>query len=116
MLGSWRLIFPRRLLNSKTTARESLPQSLTASASSCMKKGCNSIFARNFFVFFCFSGIQGYLKHSSNKCVGVKEGKLVFKGSCTSAEQVFYKEKFSSKLVHVASGKCVADPSSDGTV
>jgi len=66
--------------------------------------------------FFFFSGIQGYLKHSSNKCVGVKEGRLVFKGSCTSAEQVFYKEKFSSKLVHVASGKCVADPSSDGTV
>ena len=65
---------------------------------------------------FFFSGIQGYLKHSSNKCVGVKENKLVFKGSCTSAEEVFYKEKFSSKLVHVASGKCVADPSSDGTV
>ena len=40
----------------------------------------------------------------------------MFQGSCTSAEQVFYKEKFSSKLVHVSSGKCVADPNSDGTV
>ncbi|KAL9976575.1 hypothetical protein ACROYT_G013895 [Oculina patagonica] len=64
---------------------------------------------------FALKRVQGYLKHSSNKCVGVKEGKLVFQASCKSAEQVFYKETFSSRLVHVASGKCVADPSSDGT-
>lgn len=67
------------------------------------------------FYFFC-SGIQGYLKHSSNKCVGVNAGKLVFETSCTSAEQVFYKEKFSSFLIHVASGKCVANPDPVGAV
>ena len=66
--------------------------------------------------YFFLPGIQGYLKHSSNKCVGVKAGKLVFQASCTSGEQVFYKESFSSPLVHIASGKCVADPGSDGTV
>lgn len=67
------------------------------------------------FSSFC-SGIQGYLKHSSNKCVGVNAGKLVFEASCTSAEQVFYKEKFSSFLIHVASGKCVANPDPVGAV
>ncbi|KAL9981747.1 hypothetical protein ACROYT_G010491 [Oculina patagonica] len=60
-------------------------------------------------------GIKGYLKHSSNKCVGVKANKLVFQASCTSAEQVFYKESYYSPLVHVASEKCVADPGSDDT-
>ncbi|XP_078363474.1 uncharacterized protein LOC144647555 [Oculina patagonica] len=67
------------------------------------------------YASFVLKRIQGYLKHSSNKCVGVEDGMLVFQASCTSAEQVFYKESFSSGLVHVASGKCVADPGSDGT-
>ena len=69
----------------------------------------------SYFTFFG-SGIQGYLKHSSNKCVGVNAGKLVFEASCTSAEQVFYKEKFSSFLIHVASGKCVANLDPVGAV
>ncbi|KAL9981751.1 hypothetical protein ACROYT_G010496 [Oculina patagonica] len=66
---------------------------------------------------FALKRIHGYLKHSSDKCVGVKANKLVFQSQppCTSGEQVFYKESFSSPLVHVASGKCVADPGSDGT-
>ena len=78
-----------------------------------MKRGPNLF---QIYAFLYISGIQGYLKHSSNKCVGVKAGKLVFQASCTSAQQVFYKESLSSQLVHVASAKCVADPGSDGTV
>ncbi|XP_078362974.1 uncharacterized protein LOC144647098 [Oculina patagonica] len=67
------------------------------------------------YASFALKRIKGYLKHSSNKCVGVKANKLVFQASCTSAEQVFYKESYYSPLVHVASEKCVADPGSDDT-
>ncbi|KAL9981759.1 hypothetical protein ACROYT_G010506 [Oculina patagonica] len=69
------------------------------------------------YASFALKRIHGYLKHSSDKCVGVKANKLVFQSQppCTSGEQVFYKESFSSPLVHVASGKCVADPGSDDT-
>ncbi|KAL9981752.1 hypothetical protein ACROYT_G010497 [Oculina patagonica] len=67
------------------------------------------------YASFALKRIQGYLKHSSDKCVGVNGNKLEFQASCESAEQVFYKKSFSSLLVHATSGKCVADPGSDGT-
>ena len=85
---------------------------MIATTFECMKRG----FKSPIDLLFLLPEIHGYLKHSSDKCVGVNADKLVFQASCTSAQQVFYKESFSSQLVHVASGKCVADPGSDDTV
>ncbi len=74
----------------------------------------SNLFFKHFYLFL--PEIKGYLKHSSDKCVGVNGNKLVFEASCKSAEQVFYIESYRSPLVHVASGQCVADPGSQRTV
>ena len=62
-------------------------------------------------------GLQGFLEHSSTKCIGPDGAdKLVVQAECNSGEQVFYKQAYSSHIIHVVSGKCIKTPESDGAV